>query len=190
MIHYLFIIIAIFLSCSANALSLSQKRDLLLEYVNIYYPHIPAAISDGTYDLLVQFNPFIMFERHVNGSQKVTNYSRAMLVGAFFEVSEQQKHVPRFDFSFADLAFANLSLLDLSKSNFTNANAYHADLSQSTLDCRFIRGLDLRGANLAKASIIIHKNGKYVSRTILEFCGAIVDDETHIISPLRFNQHP
>ena len=188
--HYLFILCSLFLSCSTNALSLSQKRDLLVDYVNEHYPNIPAAINSNTYELLLQFNPFIMFQRQVKASDTIANYSRAMLVGAFFEASENPPFIHRYDFSFADLAFANLSLLDLSKSNFTNAIAYHADLSQSTLDCGLIRGLDLRGANLYKTNIVIHKNEKYVTRTILEFCGAIVDNETTIISPLRFNHRP
>lgn len=184
------VVLILGLYCNFYALNVTAAESQTVEeYFQQRYPEIYAAIVHDTYYLLKKYNPHWMIKKRIetNGKQGL-NFSRSILVGAKLIISEGPIVLsPSFDFSYADVAFADFSLIDLSKSNLQHTNALNADFEQALLDCTRIKGLDVRNANLLKTRIIVRGQEKYVTKTILDFCGVIYNDNTRIRSPLAYN---
>lgn len=187
---FIFLGLVVGLSCNLyTANAMAAESQTVEEYFEQRYPEIYAAILNDTYYLLKKYNPHWMIKKRIETSGKQgSNFYRGVLVGAQLIISEGPVgHSPSFDFSYADVAFAHFSLIDLSKSHLQHAHAFNADFSEALLDCTRIKGLDVRNANLLKTRIIVRGQEKYVTKTILDFCGVIYNHNTRIRSPLAYN---
>jgi hypothetical protein len=183
----LLIILAIVMVGDLLALNIERPLKSMSDYLLERYPHVHKAIKNDTYYQLQQFDQRLMVGRKINNCSEQRNFSGSILVGAELVATELPcDKIAPFNFSNADLAFANLAMSDLTHADLSNAHAFGADFNHTLIACQNIRGLDLSNASLLKTQIKLHGELKFVTRTILEFCGAVFNEQTIITSPLRY----
>ncbi|HXW52747.1 MAG TPA: pentapeptide repeat-containing protein [Myxococcota bacterium] len=180
------LLLLVLLVSPLDALALSRIREnpQAMEYVKRHWDFVHRAILNNSYSELVKFAPYILLGQDLLKKYPFsTSLAHSVLVGALWD--RRLFRWQAYDFSFSDLSFADFDWADLTKSNLKYAKLWHGKLCYAKLQCQTITGADFSYANLRYATIQVGSSTFYAWKDVLDFCGALYNDATIMISPLR-----